>query len=74
MLDRYLYLSMSSLNKHEDRFAFTFCSYSQLIIGVVFFIIAQLPVIYTVLNQLKLRGFSPPANYTDRETVACRRS
>jgi hypothetical protein len=22
----------------------------------------------------KLRGFSPPANYTDRATAACRRS
>jgi hypothetical protein len=22
----------------------------------------------------KLRGFSPPANYTDRATTACRRS
>jgi hypothetical protein len=25
-------------------------------------------------NKKKLRGFSPPANYTDRATVACRRS
>jgi hypothetical protein len=24
--------------------------------------------------KTKLRGFSPPAKYTDRETVACRRS
>jgi hypothetical protein len=25
-------------------------------------------------KQNKLRGFSPPANNTDRETAACRRS
>jgi hypothetical protein len=25
-------------------------------------------------KQNKLRGFSPPANYTDRATAACRRS
>jgi hypothetical protein len=25
-------------------------------------------------TQQKLRGFSPPANYTDRATAACRRS
>jgi hypothetical protein len=27
-----------------------------------------------VTNKNKLRGFSPPANYTDRATAACRRS
>jgi hypothetical protein len=26
------------------------------------------------LHKQKLRGFSPPANYTDRATAACRRS
>jgi hypothetical protein len=25
-------------------------------------------------KQIKLRGFSPPANFTDRATAACRRS
>jgi hypothetical protein len=25
-------------------------------------------------KQNKLRGFNPPANYTDRATAACRRS
>jgi hypothetical protein len=28
----------------------------------------------TLQQQNKLRGFSPPANYTDRATAACRRS
>jgi hypothetical protein len=26
------------------------------------------------IQQKKLRGFSPPANYTDRATAACRQS
>jgi hypothetical protein len=39
-------------------------------------------IVYTILimkmpsykKENKLRGFSPPANYTDRATAACRRS
>jgi hypothetical protein len=27
-----------------------------------------------VINETKLRGLSPQANYTDRATAACRRS
>jgi hypothetical protein len=27
-----------------------------------------------ITDTIKLRGFSPPANYTDRATAACRRS
>jgi hypothetical protein len=31
--------------------------------------------LYDALKKLKkLRGFSPPANYTDQATAACRRS
>jgi hypothetical protein len=30
------------------------------------------PILYSFMcDSLKLRGFSPPANYTDRATAAC---
>jgi hypothetical protein len=29
---------------------------------------------FFIYKQNKLRGFSPPANYTDRAAAACRRS
>jgi hypothetical protein len=31
-------------------------------------------IVYLARGKKKLRGFSPPANYTDRVTAACRRS
>jgi hypothetical protein len=39
----------------------------------------RLQVLYSLRRGIltcedKLRGFSPPANYTDRATAACRRS
>jgi hypothetical protein len=37
----------------------------------------QVGTVYLILYETKtnkLRGFSPQANYTDRETAACRRS
>jgi hypothetical protein len=37
-------------------------------------VVWNMDCIWDVLSVIKLRGFSPQANYTDRATAACRRS